>query len=331
MREPAQPSVFAHRIVREASKAGAVALTRLPSRRFLAAVWTDSDPVEPRKHLDLYVSHSGDFVDGFQSPPTVCVEEVAALGKYQTLAFVWQEDGELYLIGFENSADLAPLQPGIDSAQLFRLGFPEVFLSSDTSQNVPKPTIEAVGRREFSCPDRQCNMDGATGLFIGTGGRLTVYSAFHYLHRTRFWSFPRKLVLKFNEFRPTSGSGLPTVHRIENAWIELFDQPHFHGRHLSIVGPADARIENYGKIRVQGAKFGRKVSSVRFQIPEGFTYVLHRRKHFRGDAPVVLAGTGGVVRIPDLAAVGFDDLTRSSRYETPFIARSRANATIVEA
>ncbi|NIP59268.1 MAG: hypothetical protein GWM92_13235, partial [Gemmatimonadetes bacterium] len=89
---------------------------------------------------------------------------------------------------------------------------------------------------------------------------------------------------------------------------------------LCLFGTGDAEIPDYDRLRVQGGDFAGTVSSVRYQIPEGLTYVLYGRSDFDagpgGNEKLELEGSGLRKQIPNLSHSPhrFDDRVRSSRY-----------------
>lgn len=308
--DPRNPLQFPPPCVIERSrndgKAGAVALTSLPNQHYLCAVWSDDDPFPVR--LDFYLSRSPRFADGFD--PAYCrwpFSKALPVGlptpKYQCVNFVTQTDGALFLAATENLSDTAPLGDGDDVADLYRLDFPR-----HTTMTAPpvldEPAVTRIARRVMRCTERYGNFDAAAGFSIERrwrGGGL-LPEGFLSLHAGYHWRI--RGCLRCAEFRQDLAATTPVIQDIEEGWIDLFEEPGFLGRRLSILGTRDARIPDYRKIFVQDRSFGDTVSSVRFQLPAGTTYRLYRDHGF---APATrdlinLRGTGSVIEIPDLAA-----------------------------
>ena len=311
MGDPDDPRQFAHKIIRKRKKAGAVALTRLENGFFLVAVLTG-------KTIDFYFSRTVDFFDGFS--PTLVTWRTAALqvgwggdenfGKYQTINFVTQSDGRLFLLGLHNTSPAAPVVPGRDYVDLFGVSLPRSVTRATPSLDTP--TITKVGKRQFFCYDGQCNMDGAAGLHVTQSGELVVYSTFH-------WRMDG--VVRFNEFREEIPSHAAAVATPGEAWVDLFEHTGFAGRRLSIIGTKDSAIRHYGKISVQGTAFDDLISSARWQIQKGTRYVMYEHRNYKGRR-LTLRGTGRVEEISNfgMAKIGshtvdFNDKVSSSRYE----------------
>jgi hypothetical protein len=301
-------------------KAGAVALTRLPNHHYLCAVWTDSDH-RPRR-LDLYLSADTDLLHGFR-PDFLSWEHDRLLpaggpvAAYQTIAFVTQRDGSMFLLGTENTSNTAPYMRGDDRVDLLHIEFPYA-TTHDTSPVLAMPTVTRVAEKKVLCERDFANLDAAAGFHIapdwsGGGpepdGSLVLYAAYH-------WRIAS--CIRFIEFAQDIPATAAAVHDIEQGWIDLFEHPNFRGQRLSISGTQDANIGNYGSIFVQDCGFSDRVSSVRYQLPPGVTYRLFRDEKYKpkGKHNVPLTGDGLVHEIRDLhAEASFNDAVSSSRYD----------------
>ena len=95
----------------------------------------------------------------------------------------------------------------------------------------------------------------------------------------------------------------------------------FRGRALCIIGDneRDTKFSDYRRIYVEGSHLNDRISSARFQIPEGDTYRLFEHRDFKGRT-YPLEGTGNVVEIPDFkeeqdeGGKHFGDRFSSSKY-----------------
>ena len=104
--EPESPRRLPVEITRPGRKASATALTRLANGHYLAAVLAAFDGLPLR--LDFYLSRSTMLDDGFLPEPVMWpVSGVAArpgqdrtFNHFQTINFIRQADGRLYLVGF---------------------------------------------------------------------------------------------------------------------------------------------------------------------------------------------------------------------------------------
>lgn len=110
-------------------------------------------------------------------------------------------------------------------------------------------------------------------------------------------------MIKLSEFRAEPDPESVVIN-IENAWINLYEDREFGGRFLSILGRKESTFPDYGKLFVQGSGFDNKVSSVKYQIPQGLSYRLYHDKSFAGDRLgedyIKLEGTGRIQEIADL-------------------------------
>jgi hypothetical protein len=303
-------------IVCETEHAGAVALTRLPNGYFLCAVWRD---VRKSGRLDFFLSaHSGPFAGFGQNPPWTC--QAWTYGgsggttiHYQSIGFLWDAGapGSLYLVGTRNTSAGAPSIPGTDYADLFAVELSEQMLRPQPVMRAggfPAPTIEKVGEaKRFSAADEHCNLAAGGGVYVSPSGILAVYGAFHWRISETF---------RLSEFRSES-LALPTD---AHAWVDLFEDEEFRGRRLSVIGRGEASISDYGKISVQGRSFDDTVSSVRFQLPRGWTYRLYKYKGYELSGNnrdyIDLQGTGAVEEIAAFRneKKTFGDSVSSSRY-----------------
>jgi hypothetical protein len=305
----------------DVGKGGAVAFTRLPNRHYLCAMWSDSDQ-HPRR-FDFYLSVSPDITEGFRPDfLSWTIDRLLPAGgppsAWQNVNFILQPDGELFMIGTENTSDLSPYGQGDDHADLLHVEFPHT-TTHDFDPDLMTPTITRIATKAVIGERGYGNLDAAGGIHIEADwsaggaepeGRLNLYSAYHWrLSRTfRFIEYGRE--------RPASS---PMIEDIEDAWIDLYDDPNFRGRRLSIFGTGDEAIRDYDRVFVQDRGFGDKVSAVRFQIPAGHTYRLFRDAGFKPASEarsISLKGDGFVHEIPDLqAASGFGDQISSSKYD----------------
>jgi hypothetical protein len=181
--DPENPRRLAVEIDRPGRKASATAITRLPNGHVLVAVMSAFDGL-PRR-VDFYLSRMPSLEGGFfPAPATWLVSEVEArpgqkrtFSFFQSINFVQQSDGRLFMVGFHNSFAVPASLPGRDYADLYELEFPEG--SMDGSEpRLEKPRIIKTGNRQLRCTDGFCNLDAAAGLFIDPASQsLSVYAA----------------------------------------------------------------------------------------------------------------------------------------------------------
>lgn len=304
---PATPKRLRPTIERFGAKATAVALTRLSNGHYLAAVLS-------AQGLDFYLSRTKSFNSGFRKTPTTWhTDRLRALegqqrkfGGYQTINFLTQSDGRLYLIGLHNTSPMAPTIGGDNNAHLFTVDIPNSTTKPlNNADSVALPVLTRVASRRMDCKHRQCNMAAAAGVFVDRGN-LIVYSAYHWRH---------KGIVRFNQFRGLTQPRKRIVTRLMDGWIELFEKKFFDGRYLTIRGADVHDITDFGEIRVQGSGFDGKIRSARWQLPEGVRYRLFREKHFKRKT-WDLEGAGTICEIADLKALVSDAHISSARLQT---------------
>jgi len=191
MSRPEEPRRLSVEIERPGEKAYAVGLTRLENGRLLAAVLADRDGT-PRR-IDFYLSQSDDLADGFL-PEAVrwFTSHVQArdgqdsnFGDFQSVNFVRQADGRLYLVGFHNTVPSMPFIPGRDYADLYEVIVPDETAKAD-SPSLARPSLVKTASLQMYCKDGYCNMDAAAGLHVDPATRtLEVYAAPGWVHDDR--------------------------------------------------------------------------------------------------------------------------------------------------
>jgi hypothetical protein len=326
---PEHPTAIPCGIDRGAAKAGAVAMARLPDGRILVAVWSDSELQSPKKHLDLYVSETDCLMDGRWEGPFCYTHEVDAIPKFQTIALLWDLDDrgqrtDLYLIGFENCADLAPNADGPHEGRLYH-----VVLPAEAGGAGSTLELTQVGEaKQFHCSSDFSDMDAATGIHVCADGTLVIYCAHHFLRETD--PGKRKYVMRFEEFASSTPNPGP-IAAIEEARVVLFDLKGFGGDRLTLFGASAARVDDLDLLLVRGKPFSQRISSISCQLPRGFVLAVHREPGFRGNSPLVIPGTGDPVLVADLADHGFTDLARSCRIVASGVARQWGDAKWVHA
>ncbi|MBF9018652.1 MULTISPECIES: hypothetical protein [unclassified Oceanispirochaeta] len=294
---PENPVLFDHYIDRPTSKSGAIALTKLSNGRFLLAAWSDSDQLENR--IDFYLSNSTDFDRGFSndSYSTWFHTEVQAaniqdanFSNFQTINFINQSDGKLFLAGLHNTSDAAPIINGSDWVDLYTVDF-----INDDYQTIP--VITKVANKQFFCVDNHGNFDAAGGIYTDSLGSLGVYSAY-------FWKEDDQI--QFSEFRWVDD----TITIIDDGWIELYRDKNFRNSNI-IIDYVDRNHRDYSDYNT--ISFGDRASSAKWLLPVDYQYLLFEHSNFKGKMKQLL-GTGVVTEIDDLGDFYFGDITSSSHY-----------------
>ncbi|HYH80097.1 MAG TPA: hypothetical protein VEX86_09870 [Longimicrobium sp.] len=334
--DPAAPvRLPAQEIDRPAFKAGACAITPLKDGRLILAVWSDSDVapagITAAFHLDLYLGGAGmtdwSFIAQYFPPVDHRFHR-----KFQGLDFLWEEapngSESLYLVGFENTEETQPnpLSAGENRAYLFKVAHEMLPLAP-----VPQPAQLAgsfmafVDSKRFETSGNWCNMDAGSCAYVDSSQQLVVYSVYHFLAPIRGDLMTAPMVLKCLEFRATRFAA--RIDRIEDAWIDLYEEPGLAGRRLALLGPWDSSIEDTARVTADDRVFD-VTASVRYQIPDDRAFVLHPQPGFTGVPPLVLTGTGAVKEV-DVIGAGFGGAFRSCRFQLESVAVALPGAIVV--
>jgi hypothetical protein len=248
--------------------------------------------------------------------------------KFQCLDFVWQEGAaaaRLYVIAFENTAEVQPnpLDPGENKAYLFEVDLPALPLRlprTGAAQLEPS-FLQLANAAVFDTGGNWCNMDAGACAYVDSNQQLIVYSVYHFLERIRGSLVGAPLVLKTLEFRATDF--ITPVTRIEDAWVELYEDPGMQGLRLALLGPWDSSIEDAERIYVDDKPF-TSAASARVQVPADRAFVLYTEQAFAGQA-LVIQGTGAPADV-DLYAAGFGGGFRSCRFVPQSVAAALPGA-----
>ena len=169
--DPEAPLRMPVEIARPGLKATATALTRLRNGHYLVAVLSAWDGL-PRR-IDFYLSRTTVFHEGFQPEPVswhvsgvdARPGQDRAFSHFQSINFIPQADGRLYLVGFHNSTGPQTILPGRDYADLYEVMFPAA-TTKDNEPVLEMPAVAKVANRMFRCRDGFCSFGAAAGLFI---------------------------------------------------------------------------------------------------------------------------------------------------------------------
>jgi hypothetical protein len=308
MGNPENPQKLEMEVQRPDRKAYAVSLIKLKNGYYLLAALSDRDNM-PRR-VDFYLSKSQNILDGFK-PEFVSwftddiiatAGEDANFTDFQSISFLQQSDGRLFLVGFHNTALNLRIIPGRDYADLYSVAFPEKF-NTAPKPKLTKPVIKKITNRQFYCKDGQCNMDAAAGLYIHPTGELSLYAATFWLEEN---------MIKFMSFAASRDSTSLPIEDLDDCLIELYEDENFSGHILSLYGENELNLSDYADVQAQEIPFNNKVSSVRYQIPEGYIYRLYEMSDFSGKS-IDLVGTGKFENMDDLQKLDFDNRVSSSQ------------------
>jgi hypothetical protein len=180
--DPESPRKLPVEITRPGRKASATALTRLHNGHYLVAVLAAFDGLPLR--VDFYLSRSTVLVEGFLPDPVMWrvsgveahPDQERTFNHFQTINFIWQADGRLYLVGFHNRTGPHTILPGRDYADLYEVMFPAT-MTEGADPTLAMPTITKVANRMLHCTDGFCSLDAAAGLFVDpVTNEMSVYA-----------------------------------------------------------------------------------------------------------------------------------------------------------
>ncbi len=317
---PEQPTLLPQRfrIKRPHAMTGGVAMTDLPGGHTLVAALGKHDDGE--HYLDCYLTKQPDWAGAFTLIESIeLADDLADLPGCQNINFIKSTSGELYMIATDSKV-VAPVLNTDDSVRLYKIKFlgrklSEVTPTDSTAIKITKcgPTRK-FDNKVIGPPDRkftsyQSNMSAAAGVYIHPQGALFIYSSYH-------WRDARdKSRIRFSEFRPDPEAFTPNrIQSVHDCWVDMFVDSKFRNIRLGLNGASDTAIAEFQDTAAQGHIFGKKLSSLRCQIPPDKKLVLYSRKNFNTSHRFKeINGTGKLISIPDLKKMKFGDKTRSCR------------------
>ena len=293
---PKRPKDLQIDIKRPGTNAGAVSLVRLSTGYYLCSVWTDSDPDKGRT-IDFYLSRSTNLRDGFLDVVKRYFYSKAHIGinpKYQGIKLILQDNDELYMMGTENSWALSPIPPGAgkNRARLYKIKYDLAHVTKKrfTSFNPSLDIIRGTNHKVFNKGKERYNFNGGAGIYLTPSNSLALYATHH---RT----FAQGKIISCTEFYPTFEKEL--INSRKDGVIELYENKEFGGRCLRIRGYNNTSFPDYKDVSVEADHFNDKVSSIRFQLPKGVTYLLYKNRSYQGST-IKLIGTGKLVEISNI-------------------------------
>lgn len=292
--DPAKFHVLDHSNVTSPSDPGqgsAVGLTKLQDGRYLMVVGVHSSKV-----LDFYVSNATSLRDPALKFERFYTQKGGLVGGFQNLNFINQCDGKIFMVGTHNTGWPPPSQ-GANHVRWYQL------------KNGPANTlaIEKVGAMELHCeyPTAalasvvHCNLGAGGGIYIDRNRQVYVYGVEHDNDG------PAGSV-KFEEFR---ASRPLTAAKIEEAWVELYEDFDFEGRSV-MIDFKDRHLENYADFH-QVERFDDMVSSAQWSLPAGWKFRLYENKSPCGGSFIDLTATG---EIKNFKKLKFNDKTSCAEW-----------------
>lgn len=280
-KDPTNPIKYPTEIFRTNQKAGASCLIRMPDNHFHCAVWSDSDDLP--KRFDLYRSKTTQLQDGFRYYKRLTIDQVSnrtgRQPRFQSIQFIIDETGALYIIGFLNTRKTAPVINGTNKLFVYQLGLDQMYKVKSMNE---------IYARQFDDGRSYYNMGAATGIYVDNKGSISLHSAHHW--KTRKY-------IRLAEFEQVITDPVRPITSIHSARIECWQHKDFKGRYFTLQGDRDLSIESFKSLRAQGRKFNDKLSSIRILLPATNKITLYEHEHFKG-SKTVFTGTGKLIEVP---------------------------------
>ncbi len=300
--QPLNPVRLPFSITNTIHNFGVVGFTRLPDGRyFLLATWGDNSQLE-------YFLSSGTTLDSLPATPSGSISGSSisgwpisgALGIgycYQTINFITQADGQLFLACTYNTASTAPIINGLDLGELYRVSF------SGTT-----PSFSKLSTRHFHCSSNSSgsngNFNAAAGYYVSPAGELLLYSTTHD-------NDGPSSSTGMSEFRNYYGNRNATPRTPCDAWVRLYADPtgwESDDRGFTIDA-VDRALDDYQDFNLLDGGpipvgFTDQASSVSWLLPVGVTARLWQNDSF-GGSYLDLVGTGTTAFIADLGNVSW--------------------------
>jgi len=293
------------------NEAGAVAFTKIAGGLFVVAVGrADSEKI------DFYVSNTVDakttsywyLSTWSKSSVKSKLSGDSRWGAYQSINFVSQCDGKLFLVGTHNDSKGGLGDDWVDAYLVDNVVTSFLPPNAGEKKIVKDVTLTKVAKRHLHCSfswggagdAKYCNLDAAGGVYVDPEGELIVYSTTH----TDSGPNGTMNMMEFRSVFPNPKCS----ERIGDAFVELYDDSDFSDRGI-IIDNADHQLRDYKNYdKVEG--FEDKASSVRWCMPPGYKMRLWEDKSFKGKV-LDLKGRGE----RNLKDAGWNDKVSSSQWD----------------
>jgi len=216
------------------------------------------------------------------------VEDRVEWKTFQSLNFVRQSDGALYLIGGDNDNSLEPTFLGNDFTWLFKVDRSGTELESEfTLLFIRKKHIETEG-------PQMGNFKAGGAAYVSPLGELILYTAHHYSFILNDGVEDVSYVA-MGEFRHIDVTHDATLEMADvdgngqledscSGWVELYEAAYgWNGSYRSLIFDfRDRRLDNWGYLPSH-EDFNDKTSAARWNLPEGQKAWLYNARDFGGD------------------------------------------------
>ncbi|MDX1811870.1 MAG: hypothetical protein R3240_07985, partial [Gammaproteobacteria bacterium] len=297
VRDPEHPKTLYEFTTTE--KAHGLAITREPdSGKYLIALNVGTE------RLLFYESNVTDLRD-----PTLRIDLIDTWSRtelpaadqvewytYQSLNFVRQRDGALYLIGGDNNSSTEPVDRGDDFAWLFKVERSGTGPGSEF-------TLHFVRTKHIETESPQMgNFKAGGGAYVSPRGELILYTAHHDPNLTD--GILRVAMGEFRHIDVTHDATLEMADvdgngRLENTctgWVELYEAANGWNQYRSLMFDfRDRHLDNWENLGLH-ENFNDKTSAVRWNLPKGQKAWLYEAANYNlnGYRRIELTGYGVV-------------------------------------
>ncbi len=302
-----KPKLHTNGITRDNSRAGAVGLTRLPSKFYLCGVWSDADKKPKKTRLDLYLSLNKTFNGKFRHGSAIrTIDEYFDIDNksvpfdqaYQAINFI-KTPNEYLMVGFY-------IKGKDHLLDLFKLNIqnPDTIPNSK-DEGIGPCSLQLIHSVNFKCRKKYCSFRAASGSFTDSLGNLILYSGDE-------WKRSEKIY--FSEFRRPLIR--PKRLTLGTSWIEFYSKAELKGLTFTIVDLSNNRgnIQNFKKVYAREKDFGDKSWSIRYCLPNGIKYRLFEDHDYK--KPLHTLDGTGKVEIVSLKALGYHKKLSSAKIIT---------------
>lgn len=233
---------------------------------------------------------------------------------YQNINLVSSCNGQLYLIGFaRKKGGLSGKNPlkGDDWMDLYKVDNYET-----------QPILIKIATKHIYC-DKFCNFAAGGGIYVTDQGDLLLYGVRHFVpidqeeRQLHGLSAPDlffpidKAFIGLNEFRSFPPTIPLPLTNTSQAWVALYDDAYFEGPRVFLEGE-EVETQQWSNYQKVWGNFDKKVSSVKWVLPQGYQYGLYQHADFKGKV-LWLSGSGKEEEYARLRPLDFNDMPSSSK------------------
>jgi len=297
-------------ILRTNEIAGAAALIRLKNGKYLCGVWVDSDQKGHR--LDLYVSRTDDIAQGFLYHDKYVKHTILWKDKqhwlgnrmqrnFQNFQFFRDENGDICCFATDNKFKTAPALPGLNRTHLLKLIIDEDALDG-SHPDFRDAKVAQINEMKINNVRMMYNFNAGASFYITPEKELALYAVSHWRNRND--------CISMAEFYPPLRDTGNHITNLDFARVELYDDANFGinakgymmQRCLKIIGRYNNVLRDFNDIRVHGKRFGDKINSLKYILPQNYSLWLYEHDNFKGKSKEI-RGNGKYQEVKDLKKI----------------------------